>query len=155
MTKENSPGRLMVANNKKAFFNYEILEKLEVGIQLQGCEVKSIRAGHVAIRDAYARVINNELWLVGAQIQPYEFGNRANPDPMRDRRLLIHRRQLVKWRSKINEKQYTIVPLQLYFIKGMVKLEIGLAKSKKQFDKRADLKEKDSQRAIDRALRYR
>lgn len=151
----NDSGQKMVANNKKAFFNYEILEQLEVGIELVGCEVKSIREGHVVIRDAYARVIKNELWLVGCQIQPYSHGNRQNPDPMRNRKLLIHRHQLDKLSKKVDEKQFSLLPLDLYFSKGRVKLKIGLGKSKKMFDKRAVLKEKDSKLAVNRALKYR
>jgi SsrA-binding protein len=145
--------RNLIASNKKAFHDYEILEKLEVGMELVGCEVKSIRGGHVHLRDCYARILDNELWLVGCQILPYFEGNRANVDPLRSRKLLIHRHQLEKWKGKVNEKQLLLVPLSLYFLNGKVKLQVGLAKSKKMFDKREVIKERDSKRQLDRLVK--
>ncbi len=147
--------RKIVASNKKAFHNYEILQKIEAGIVLVGCEVKSIREGHVIIHDAYAREMSNELWLIGSNIAPYSHGNRANPEPTRSRKLLLHRSELKKLLQKIKEKHLVLVPLLLYFVGGKVKLELGLGRSKNTYDKRADLKEKDSKRTLDRALRNR
>jgi SsrA-binding protein len=147
--------RKQVANNKKAFFNYEILDKLEVGVQLVGCEVKSIREGHVHIRDAYARIVSHELWLLNCLIDPYSHGNRSNPDPLRNRKLLIHRYQLVKWAKKVGEKGLVIVPLQLYLTRGKVKIEIGLGRPKKLHDKRESIKEKDISRQLAKVVKNR
>jgi len=145
-----------IAQNKKAFHNYEILEKLEVGIVLKGSEVKSIRQGHVTIKDGFARIDQNELWLMGCHINPYLQTHRVETiDPIRNRKLLLHKKQLKKWIGKINEKGYTLIPLRLYFKENKVKLQIGLAKSKKQYDKRRQLKEKSIQRDIQKHMKRR
>ncbi len=149
----NEAGFQSIESNKKAYFNYEILEKLEVGIVLTGCEVKSIRAGHITIRDSFARVVTKELWLFNCTIQPYTYGNRHNPDPVRNRKLLIHRAQLAKWEAKVSQKGLVLVPVSIYFKHGKVKLSIGLGKPKKLHDKRQSLKEKSTKRELDRAIR--
>ncbi len=145
--------RNIIASNKKAFHDYEILEKIEVGMVLVGCEVKSIRGGGIHLRDCYARIMDNELWLIGCQIQPYSFGNIANVDPLRNRKLLIHRHQLDKWKKKVNEKSLLLVPLSIYFVNGKVKLEIGMARPKKMFDKRETLRERDTKKQLDRVIK--
>ena len=145
----------VIAQNKKARHDYHLLETLEVGISLLGNEVKSIRQGRVNLRDAYARVIRNELWLFNCHITPYPQAHRAAiPDPVRDRKLLLHKRQLNKWLGKVQEKGLTLVPVKLYFKKAYVKLEIGLAQAKKLHDKRASLKEKSIKREIQKGLKY-
>lgn len=139
-----------LAQNKKAFHDYQILDKFEAGIVLGGCEIKSIRAGKASLRDSYARVIHNELWLVNCHISAYKEGNRFNLDPERDRKLLLHKQQILKLIGKIEEKGMTLVPLNMYWSKNKVKVELGLAKAKKLYDKRKDLKEK----AIQKELAY-
>jgi len=141
--------------NKKAFFNYEILDKYVAGIQLYGTEVKSIRANKVSFTDAYCLFINGELWLRGIHISEYAFGSYNNHVPKRDRKLLLNKKELDKIRKKTTEKSLTIVPLNIFFSKsGFVKLEIGIARGKKQYDKRESLKQKDSKRDLDRAMKY-
>lgn len=134
--------------NKRAYHDYTILDTLEVGIALTGSEVKSIRQSQISIKDCYARIINEELWLIGCHITPYKQGDLfSNSNKIRDRRLLAHKQQIKRWLGKIEQKGYTLTVLKLYFnIKNKVKLEIGLAKSKKIYDKRRELKE----RAINR-----
>ena len=141
----------IIAKNKKAFHNYSISERYEAGIVLSGCEVKSIRANNVVIKDSFARVINNELFLFNCYIGPYEQGNRFNPEPERDRKLLLHRREIDKIMGKLSRKGLIMVPLSIYIIKGKVKVELGIGEPKKQHDKRQDIKEKDIQRNIQRA----
>ena len=145
----------LIESNKKAYFNYEILEKLEVGIALTGCEVKSIRAGHITIRESYARVFKNELWLFNCTIQAYSHGNRQNTEPARNRKLLIHKHQLTKWIDKTQQKGLILVPVSVYFRKGMVKLSIGLGKPKKTHDKRDSIKQHAIKRELDRAVKNR
>lgn len=144
-----------IANNKKAFHDYEILEKLEAGMVLVGCEVKSIRQGHITIRESYARIMDNELWLLGANILPYKEGNRENVEQNRTRKLLLSRRQLNKWMGKTKDKGLVLVPLGVYLSKGLVKIEIGLAKPRKLYDKRHVLKEKEVKRDIERGMKYK
>ncbi len=142
-----------LANNKRAFFDYFVEEKLECGIALQGSEVKSVRAGQMNIKESYVRPINEELWLVGCHIAPYPFAGRFNPDPNRDRKLLLHKKELTKLAAKVNEKGLTLMALRAYAKGNHIKLEIGLCRSKKQFDKRKTIKEKDLKREISRGLR--
>lgn len=132
--------------NRKAFYDYEILEKWEAGIELKGTEVKSIREGRVDIKDAFARVFKNELWLMNCHINPYSHGNINNHAPLRDRKLLMHRNEIDKLIGKTNKKGFVIVPLAMYFKHGRVKVELGLGKGKKYFDKRESIKKKDIQR---------
>jgi len=145
-----------IANNSKAFHDYTILEKLEVGVSLMGYEVKSIRAGHVSLKEGYVRPFKNELWLMGCHMRPYNAGGQfTDIDPMRNRKLLLHKFELKKWTEKVNEKGLAIIPLSLYFRNNKVKLEIGLAKGKKLHDKRESIKERDIQREIMRSQKNR
>lgn len=140
--------------NKKARFEYEILETFEAGIELQGTEVKSLRLGQASLTEAFAQFRNSELFLIGSHINTYEQGNRANHDPIRQRKLLLHRRELNKLQAAIRQKGLTIVPLALYFnARGIAKVQIGLAKGKARFDKRESIKKRDSQRDVDRQMR--
>jgi len=141
--------------NKRAFFDYEILDKYTAGIQLYGTEVKSIRDSKLSFTDAYCIFINNELWLRGIHISEYSFGSYNNHTPKRDRKLLLNKKELIKIQKKVKEKSLSIIPLVIFFSKsGFVKLEIGVARGKKQFDKRETLKQKDSKRDMDRAMRF-
>ena len=147
-TKKNNA----ICSNKKALFNYSILEKIEAGIILKGCEVKSIREGHVSIKESYAKFINNELWLINCHITPYSFAAHETIDPIRTRKLLISTSERGKLIKKIDEKGLTLVPLNLHFSsKQLVKVSLGLGKSKKQHDKRESLKQKSIQKELDKA----
>ena len=142
-----------IATNRRARHNYEILETQEAGLVLRGTEVKALRAGQVNFKDAYATVRNGEMWLVGCHISPYSHGTDANHDPERDRKLLLHGREIARLNGKIAERGLTLVPLRLYFRKGRAKLEIGLARGKKLHDKRSALREREVRREMDRAGR--
>jgi len=137
-----------IAKNRKARFNYKIDETYEAGIALLGSEVKSLRDHKVDFRDSYATFKGNELFLVGLHIAEYPYANRFNHDPTRDRKLLMWRRELRRLQGKIQQQGYTLVPTRLYFKNGKVKVEIGLGKGKKLYDKRQDLRRRESQRAI-------
>ena len=143
----------VVATNRRARHEYEILETFEAGLVLRGTEVKSLRTGQVNFKDSYATVRNEELWLLGCHISPYSHGTDANHDPERDRKLLLHRREIIRLTGKIAERGLTVVPLKLYFKKGRAKIEIGLARGKKLHDKRATLRERETRREMDRAVR--
>ena len=145
----------VIATNRKAFFNYEIFEKAEAGIALVGSEVKSIREGGLNFRDSFVDFRGGELWLVGCRIGPYSHGNIQNHSEGRDRKLLLHRREIGKLGGKATEKGYTIVPLQAYFKNGKVKVEIGLARGKKSHDKRESIKRKDIERDTRQAVSAR
>ncbi len=140
-----------IAQNKKAYHDYFIMSKYEAGIVLTGTEVKSIREGKVNLKDSYAHLELNELWLVGTHISPYTQGNINNHDPLRKRKLLMHVREIDRLRRSIEEKGLTLVPLSLYFSGGRVKVELGLARGKHQYDKRQDNAERDAKRDMDRA----
>ena len=140
----------LVANNKKAYHDYFILEKYEAGIELFGTEVKSIRMGHCSVKESYIEIRHGEIFVNGMHISPYEKGNIFNRDPLRQRRLLMHASEIRKLEQKIKEKGFTLVPLQVYFRKSLVKVEVGLAKGKKLYDKRADIAEKDTRREMER-----
>ncbi len=146
-------GEKLICNNKKAYHDYFIEEKFEAGIVLSGTEVKALRLGNANLNDAFAQVRSGEAFLNNLHISPYEFGNRANHDTDRARKLLLHKKEIVKLFSKIREQGYTLIPLRLYFKSGMVKAELGLAKGKKLYDKREDLKQKDHKREIAQALK--
>jgi len=143
----------IIAKNKKARHNYSILDSYEAGIVLQGTEVKSVRNGNLNFRDSYAQVKNGELWLVDMHISPYEQGNINNHDPDRNRKLLMHAREIERIRKGIDEKGLTLVPLSMYLKKGRVKVEIGLARGKHLWDKRDDERTRDAQREMERAKR--
>ncbi len=146
----------VITVNRKAYHDYHIEEELEAGIQLTGSEIKSIRSGRVNLRDAYARIENGELWLIGAHISPYQQASgRAQHDPIRPRKLLVHKKELDYLRSKTEAKGYTIVPLRLAIRHGLAKVDLGIARGKKLYDKRAAIAERDAQREIERALRTR
>lgn len=144
-----------IATNKEAYHNYFILDTYEAGIQLTGTEVKSARAGRVNLKDAYALVRDGEAWLLNAHISPYSHGNRENHDPDRDRRLLLHKKEIIKLQSKIQEKGLTIVPTKLYFKGNLIKCELGIAKGKKLYDKRAEDAKKTQDREARAAMKNR
>jgi SsrA-binding protein len=143
----------LYAGNRRALHEYQILETLEVGIALTGTEIKSVRAGHVNLRDAYARVERGELWLYNAHISPYEAGNRYNHEPTRKRKLLAHTREIGRLAGKAGEGGNTLVPLRIYDRGGRVKVELALAHGKRSYDKRASLAERDARREIERAVK--
>ncbi|MDM5339927.1 SsrA-binding protein SmpB [Fictibacillus enclensis] len=145
----------LVAQNKKARHDYHIEETFEAGIVLQGTEIKAIRAGRINLKDSFARVQNGELFLHNMHVSPYEQGNRYNHDPLRTRKLLLHKKEITKLLGQTKEQGYSIVPLKLYLKNGFAKVLIGLAKGKKNYDKRQDLKKKDAKREIERAFRDR
>lgn len=142
-----------LAQNRKARHDYFIEETYEAGLVLRGTEIKSVRAGRVNIADAHVRVMNGEAFIINMHIAPYEQGNRFNHDPTRSRKLLLHRTEIDKLYGLVQQRGYTIVPLRLYIKNGFAKLLIGLGRGKKQHDKREDLKQKQMQRDIDRAMK--
>lgn len=148
-------GEKLICNNKKAYHDYFIEEKLEAGLVLKGTEVKSLRGGKANLNDSFMLVRDGEAFLHNLHISPYDFGNRQNHDPDRNRKLLLHRKQIDRMYGRIRERGYSIIPLRLYFKEGLVKVEIGLAKGKKLYDKREDMKTKDGQREISQALKAR
>ena len=143
----------LVANNKKAKHEYFIEKIIEAGVELRGTEVKSIRLGKVSIRESYIEVRNGEAWLKGLHISPYEQGNRYNVDPIRNRRLLLHKKEIRELDQGVQRDGYTVIPLSVNIRNGLVKIDIPLAKGKKLYDKRQTLKEKEAKRDIDRAAR--
>ncbi len=145
----------MICNNKKAYHDYFIEEKFEAGIVLTGTEVKSLRLGKANINDSFALVRNGEAFLNNLHISPYSFGNRENHDPDRMRKLLLHKKEIGKLTGKTREQGYSLIPLRLYFKNGLAKVEMGLAKGKKQYDKREDMKKRDMRREVAQALKSR
>jgi SsrA-binding protein len=145
----------LICNNKKAYHDYFIEEKFEAGMVLKGTEVKSLRMGKANLNDSFALIKNGEAFLHNLHISPYDFGNRENHDPDRMRKLLLHKKEIGKLFGKIREQGYSIIPLRLYFKTGMVKVELGMAKGKKLYDKREDLKKKDMRRDVAVALKER
>jgi SsrA-binding protein len=146
-------GKKVIATNRRARHDYAIVDEIEAGIVLSGSEVKSLREGHVQIADAYARVINGQVWLDGMHIPPYQFAHGVGAhDPNRARKLLLHRREIDRIAAEIKREHLTMVPLSLYFNDGRVKVEIGLGRGRKKADKRNAIAERDSQREIQRAL---
>ena len=149
-------GEKLISSNRQARYEYAILETIEAGIALTGTEIKSVRAGKVNLREAYARIENGEVWLIGMHISPYEqAGNYFQHDPTRQRKLLLHRREIARLHADLGQKGLTLVPLRLYLKRGKAKLELGLAKGKKLYDKRDSMAERDSRRDLERALRGR
>ena len=145
----------LVANNKKAYHDYFIEEKYEAGIVLHGTEVKSMRMGKCSIKESFIRIENGEIFAYGMHVSPYEKGNIFNKDPLRTKKLLLHKKEINKLMGKIAEKGYTLVPLQVYFKDGRAKVEIGLAKGKKLYDKRQDIAKKDQRREAQREFKVR
>src|SRR5438876_10909101 len=142
-----------IATNRRARHEYEILETVEAGVVLRGTEVKSLRAGLVNFKDSYATVRNGEVWLLGCHINPYSHGTDANHDPERDRKLLLHSKEISRLSGKVAERGLTLIPLRLYFKSGRAKLEIGLARGKKLHDKRSALRERETKREMEKAVR--
>ncbi len=148
-------GSRLIAKNKKAFHDYFVEETLEAGLVLTGTEVKSLRDGKVNLRDAYANIDGEEVWLLGMHISPYEQGNIFNHDPLRERKLLLHKSEIRRLLGKVQAAGYTLVPTKLYFKDGRAKVEIGLAKGKQLHDKRETLARKEAEREMQRAFRDR
>ena len=153
MAKEK--GSRLIANNKKAYHDYFIEETYEAGIALHGTEVKSLRMGKCSIKESFVRIENEEVYIYGMHISPYEKGNIFNRDPLRVKKLLLHKSEIRKMKGKIAEKGYTLVPLKVYFNRSLVKVEIGLAKGKKLYDKRQDIAKKDQRREAEREFKVR
>ena len=145
----------LIANNKKAYHDYFIEEKYEAGISLHGTEVKSLRMGKCSIKESFIRIENGEVLIYGMHISPYEKGNIFNKDPLRVKKLLLHKQEINKMLGKIAEKGYTLVPLRVYFKGSLAKVEIGLAKGKKLYDKRQDIAKKDARREAERDFKIR
>ena len=145
----------LVANNKKAYHDYFIEDKYEAGIALHGTEVKSLRMGKCSIKESFIRIENGEVFAYGMHISPYEKGNIFNKDPLRVKKLLLHKYEINKLAGKLAEQGYTLVPLQVYFSGGKAKMEIGLAKGKKLYDKRQDIAKKDQRRAAERDFKVK
>lgn len=142
-----------LVSNRRATHDYEILETFEAGIALQGTEVKSIRDHGASLQEAYVKVLHREIWLIGCSIAPYRFGNIHNHEERRDRKLLMHKREISRLKTATQEKGLTLIPLALYLKNGRVKVKVGLAKGKKTIDKRADIKERDEKRKVQQALK--
>lgn len=153
MAKEANPGTKLLADNRKARFNYTVEDKIECGVALHGTEVKSMKSGRFSFSDAYGRIKDEELWLVGFHISPYPFGNLYNHDPDRDRKLLAHKQEIKRLKRKSDERGYTLVPLKFYLKRGMVKLELGICLGKKSYDKRETIKSRDQMRDAQREMR--
>ncbi|MBR4139937.1 MAG: SsrA-binding protein SmpB [Lachnospiraceae bacterium] len=145
----------LIANNKKAYHDYFIEDKYEAGISLAGTEVKSLRQGKCSIKESFIRIEKGEVFIYGMHVTPYEKGNIFNKDPLRVKKLLLHKYEINKMAGKIAEKGYTLVPLQVYFRGSLVKVEIGLAKGKKLYDKRQDIAKKDQKREAEREFKIR
>lgn len=145
----------LVANNKKAYHDYFIDDKYEAGIELFGTEVKSVRMGKCSVKEAFVKIENGQVYVYGMHISPYEKGNIFNKDPLRVRKLLLHKAEIMKLNGKVTQKGYTLVPLQVYFKGSLVKVEIGLARGKKLYDKRTDLAKKDQRRELEKDFKVK
>ena len=143
----------LIAKNPTAYHNYDITYKLESGVVLSGTEIKSIRSGQVNLKDTYAIIRSGEIYIIGMHISPYEHGNIFNKDPLRDRKLLLNKREINKLIGLTKQQGYSLVPISLYFKGNLVKVELGIGKGKKLYDKRQDIAKKDAQRQIERTLR--
>ncbi|MCI7681351.1 SsrA-binding protein SmpB [Fusobacterium necrophorum subsp. funduliforme] len=144
---------MILAGNKKAYFDYFVEEKFEVGIELQGSEVKSTKAGKVSIKESFVRIINGELFIMGMSIVPWSYGSIYNPEEKRVRKLLLHKKEIRRLHEKVSQKGYTIVPLDVHLSHGYVKVEIALARGKKTYDKRESIAKRDTERDIRRSLK--
>ncbi len=145
----------IISQNKKAYHDYFVDEKYEAGIELFGTEVKSIRQGNVNLKDAYCDIKNGELFVVGMHVSPYEHGNIFNREPLRNRKLLMHKREIMKLHGLVSQKGFTLVPLSLYFSGSRVKVEVGLCRGKKMYDKRDSIAKHDADREIERKMKER
>ena len=150
-----SEPRKLVCNNKKAYHDYFIEEKLEAGLELFGTEVKSLRLGKCSVKESFIRIDKGEVYAYGMHITPYEMGNIFNKDPLRPKKLLLHKYEILKLLTKISEKGYTLVPLEVYFKDGRAKMEFGLCKGKKLYDKREDTAKKDLRRELERDFKVK
>ena len=146
---------MILANNKKAYFDYFVEDTIEAGIELVGSEVKSAKAGRVSIKEAFVRIINGEVFIMGMSIVPWEYGSVYNPEEKRVRKLLLNRKEIKKFHEKVTQKGYTIVPLNVHLSKGYVKVDIALGRGKKTYDKRESIAKKDQQRDMDRMMKIR
>lgn len=155
MAKEGKTAQRAICKNRRALHDYQIQDRIEAGIVLRGSEVKSCRNGRVSLNEAYIRVINNEAFLVGGHIAEYAAANRFNHDPVRDRKLLLHRREIDKLEVRLRQQGQTAVPLSMYFKEGNVKLEIGVGKGRSHADRREVVREREMRREIDRAMKKR
>ncbi|MEN6627952.1 MAG: SsrA-binding protein SmpB [Candidatus Sumerlaeia bacterium] len=154
MAKDKHPDReKLICQNRKARHEYFIEDAVEAGLELKGTEVKSLRLGHGSVQESFAQIKGGEAWIMQFHIPPYEQANRFNADPVRTRRLLMHRKEINKLETAIQQKGYTLVPLEVYFKRGRVKVLVGVARGKKAFDKRESIKERDTAREMDRAMR--
>ena len=153
MAEKQHTGIKMVTQNKKAYHDYFVDEKYEAGIELFGTEVKSIRAGGINLKDSYCRVENGELFAIGIHVSPYEHGNIFNREPLRDRKLLMHKREIMKLQGLMTQKGYTLVPLAVYFKNVKLKVELGLCRGKKLYDKRDSIARAESDREIERRMK--
>ena len=152
MAKDSASGNRLIANNKKAYYDYFIEDKIEAGICLQGTEVKSLRLGKCSIKESYIKITNGEVFIIGMHIATYENGNIYNHEETRTRKLLLKKSEILKLQQQVDKNGYTLVPLRIYFSNQYAKVEIGLAKGKKKYDKRQSLKEKDMKRQIERRI---
>ncbi len=152
-TKDEQPNNRQITSNRQAFFNYEILDRIEAGLVLTGTEIKSIRAGRVDLRDAYARAQGGELWLLNCHIAQYDPASIFNHDPRRPRKLLLHRDEIAKLTSEVAEKGLTLVALRIYIRNHVAKVELGLARGKRQFDKRRAIRDREMDLAARQAVR--
>jgi len=144
---------MSIASNKRAWFDYFILEKFEAGIELKGTEVKSVKTGKISIQESHVRVMKNEIFILNMFISAYEFGNRYNVDERRTRKLLMHRKEIKRLIGKVSQEGLTLIPLNIYLKRNLIKVEVALAKGKKQYDKRDEMAKKDSQRDVERAVK--
>jgi SsrA-binding protein len=149
------PERKVVASNRRARHDFEILETIEAGIALLGPEVKSLRAGHASLRESFAQIEGGEVFLRSLHISPYEPATRENPEPTRDRKLLLHRKEIKKLIKRVNERGLTLVPLSLYFMNGRAKVELALCRGKRSYDKRETIRRREQERDVQRTLRGR
>jgi SsrA-binding protein len=145
----------LIATNRKAYHDYTVEDTLEAGLALTGTEIKSIRLGRVNLRDSHAKIQDGEVWLFNAHIAPFAGGNRYNHEPTRPRKLLLHRREIDQLIGKVRERGYSLVPLRLYIKRGYAKIELGLVRGKRQYDKRQAIAERDARRQIERAVKAR
>jgi SsrA-binding protein len=145
----------IICKNRKAFFNFEIEDTFECGIVLLGSEVKSLRNGKANLSDSYGKVRNGEIFLIDAHISPYEQSNRLNHDPLRQRKLLLHKREIKRLTGKVAERGFSLIPLKMYFKNGKVKVEMALARGKKTYDKREVIKKKEQRRELERLVKFR
>jgi SsrA-binding protein len=155
VAKRDASGIKVVATNRKAYHDYTIEDTIEAGIVLIGSEIKSIRAGRANLRDSYATIQDGEVWLYNTHVAPYDPASRFGHEPRRPRKLLLHKKQIARLESRVQEKGYTLVPLRIYLKDNLAKVELALARGKRQYDKRAAIAEREAERRVQRALRER